>query len=164
MDMTLIQGTISGLKLAGDIAKGILELKSLTDVQGKVIELQSAILSAQSSALSANSDQAAMVEDIRALKKEIADVKAWESQKQRYKLVSPLTGVSAYAIQKSMSNGEAAHYLCANCFQNGKKSFLAQTGNKEGWVALVCSACKFTAQTRYRALSGPKYAEEVTTE
>ena len=81
MDITLIQSTITGLKLAGDIAKSIYELKSTSDIQGKVIELQSAILSAQSSALAANADQAAMVEEIRTLKEEIARVKAWESQK-----------------------------------------------------------------------------------
>ena len=40
MDMSLIQGTISGLKIAGDIAKGFLELKSIADVQEKVIELR----------------------------------------------------------------------------------------------------------------------------
>lgn len=70
MDMTLIQGTISGLKTAADIAKSLMELKSISDVQAKVIELQSAILAAQSSALSANADQAAMVDEIRALKEE----------------------------------------------------------------------------------------------
>ena len=83
MDLSLIQGTITGLKLAGDIAKGFMELKSMAEVQGKMIELQSAILSAQSSALSANADQAAMVDEIRLLKEEIARVKAWEAQKQR---------------------------------------------------------------------------------
>ena len=67
MDMSLIQGTISGLKIASDIAKSFLELKSISDVQGKVIELQSAILSAQSSALDANAAQSAMIDEIRAL-------------------------------------------------------------------------------------------------
>ena len=95
MDMSLIQGTISGLKIAGDIAKGFLELKSIADVQEKVIELQSAILSAQSSALSANADQAAMADEIRKLKEEISRVKAWESKKLRYKLHSPWAGAMA---------------------------------------------------------------------
>ena len=47
MDLSLIKGTITGLKSASDIAKGFLELKSIADVQAKVIELQSVILSAQ---------------------------------------------------------------------------------------------------------------------
>ena len=83
MDIALIQSTISGLKVASEIAQGFLKLKSLSDVQGKVIELQSVILAAQSSAFAANAHQTAMVEEIRNLKEEITRVKAWEEEKQR---------------------------------------------------------------------------------
>ena len=123
MDLTLIQGTISGLKLAGDIAKGFLELKSITDVQGKVIELQSAILSAQSSALAANADQAAMVDEIRLLKEEIARVKAWETQKQRYQLEAIWEKAAVvYALKKSMSGAEPPHWICTKCYEDGSRS------------------------------------------
>jgi len=44
MDMPLIQGTISGFNVVRDIAKSLFELKSMSDVQAKVVELQSAIL------------------------------------------------------------------------------------------------------------------------
>jgi hypothetical protein len=63
-----------------------------------------------------------------------------------------------------MSNGEPPHYLCANCFQDRKKAILAHSGNKDGWIAIVCAACRFTSQTRYRALGPAKYAEDVTPE
>ena len=85
-DLALIQSAISGLKTAGDIAKSFLELKSIADIQGKVIELQSAILAAQSSALAAQSDQASMAQRIRDLEEEVARVKEWAKQKQRYAL------------------------------------------------------------------------------
>ncbi|OGI41320.1 MAG: hypothetical protein A2140_05160 [Candidatus Muproteobacteria bacterium RBG_16_62_13] len=42
-DMTLIQGAITGLKTATDIVKGFLDLKTMAEVQGKVIELQKPI-------------------------------------------------------------------------------------------------------------------------
>ncbi|HXY21957.1 MAG TPA: hypothetical protein VEI29_04690, partial [Burkholderiaceae bacterium] len=142
MDLSLIQGTITGLKFAGDLAKSLLELKTMAEVQGKVIELQSAILSAQSSALSANADQAAMIEEIRALKEEIARVKAWETEKQRYELKSPFPGSAVYALKKSMSRGEPAHYICANCYEQGKRSILQNARDKEAWTAFACSSCK----------------------
>jgi len=160
MDMTLIQGTISGLKLAGDIAKGILELKSLTDVQGKVIELQSAILSAQSSALSANADQAAMVEDIRALKKEIADVKAWESQKHRYKLISPATGSLVYALKESMKGTEPPHWICTKCYEDGRKSILNPHQDAKFFCQYVCPVCKSQIPNGYRGPSEAEYATD----
>lgn len=126
MDMSLIQGTITGLKTASNIAKSFLELKSISDVQGKVIDLQSAILSAQSSALAANSDQAAMAEQIRALKEEMARVKAWETEKQRYKLVALWTGSLAYALKESMKKSEPPHYICTKCYEDGRMSILNQ--------------------------------------
>ena len=43
-DMALIQGAVTGLKAAADIAKGFLELKSIADVQGKVIVLVAQII------------------------------------------------------------------------------------------------------------------------
>ena len=48
-----------------------MELKSISDIQGNVIELQSAILTAQSSALAENADQFSMVEEIRVLRERV---------------------------------------------------------------------------------------------
>ena len=160
MDMTLIQGTISGLKLAGDIAKGILELKSLSDVQGKVIELQSAILSAQSSALSANADQAAMVEEIRALKKEIADVKAWEGQKQRYNLTSQAAGSLVYALKESMKESEPPHWICTKFYEDGRKSILNPHQDAKGFCQYVCPVCKSQVPNGFRSPSQAEYAPD----
>ena len=159
MDMSLIQGTISGLKVAGDIAKGLLELKSISDVQGKVIELQSAILSAQTSALSANADQSAMVEEIRALKEELARVKAWDTEKQRYKLVEPWSAGVAYALKESMSNSEPPHLLCTNCYESGRKSILNPINDSHAFVSYICPVCKSQIPTGYRGSPAPEYAQ-----
>ena len=158
MDMSLIQGTISGLKLAGDIAKGLLELKSLSDVQGKVIELQSAILSAQSSALSANADQSAMVNEIRRLKEEIACVKAWETQKQRYQLTQFRSGPGVvYSLKESMSNSEPPHWICTKCYEDGKRMIL-QPATINGFIHIVCPSCKLDIPTHMRGIGAPEYA------
>jgi hypothetical protein len=112
MDISLINGTISSLRLAGDIAKGILQLNTLSEVQGKVIELQSAILAAQRCALESNAAQSDMVGEIRALKEEITRIKAWESQKQRYQLTPCIEGAAVvYALKESMCESEPPHCL-----------------------------------------------------
>ena len=159
MDLSLIQGTISGLKLAGDIAKGFMDLKSMADVQGKVIELQSAILSAQSSALSANADQAAMIEAIRELKEEVARVKAWEAQKQRYQL-QPIWERSAvvYALKESMSLGEPPHWICTKCYEDGLRMMLQPRVAKDGKGVLACPSCKSELHNKYRGTDEPSYA------
>ena len=160
MDLAMIQGTIAGLKLAGDIAKGFMELKSMADVQGKVIELQSAILSAQSSALSANSDQAAMIDKVRALKEEIARVKAWESQKQRYALQAIWEDVAVvYALKASMSEGEPAHWICTKCYEDGIRMILQPRQTKDGHAFLACPSCNSELHNRYRHTGAPSYVD-----
>lgn len=160
MDITLIQGTISGLKLASDIAKSFLELKSISDVQGKVIELQSAILSAQSSALAANSDQAAMVEEIRTLKEEIARVIAWDAQKSRYKLTAPWSGSVVYALKESMKESEPPHLICTKCYEDGRKSILNPLILTDARVAYTCPICKSQIPTGHRGEPQINYAQD----
>lgn len=140
MDMSLILGTVSSLKTAGDIAKGLMDLKSISEVRGKVIELQSVILSAQSSAMEANAKQSELVDTIRDLKEEIARMKAWNSQKQRYKLTSPWAGAFVYSLKESMKDSEPPHWICANCYENGKKSIIQERGNsKTGYREFFCN-------------------------
>jgi hypothetical protein len=163
VDMGSIAAALGGLKSAGEIAKAILQLKSDTERQAKIIELQSVILAAQSSAISAQSDQYAMLEEVRSLKEEVAKVKAWETQKQRYQMVQPYTGATVYALKKAMSEGEPPHYICANCYQAGKRSILQNGQDKNGWTVLLCPnlSCKSEARTGYRGGAPRKYAEEI---
>ena len=161
MDMSLIQGTISGLKVAGDIAKSLYDLKSISDIQGKVIELQRAILSAQSSALAANADQTAMIEQIRDLKEEIAHMKAWEEEKKRYKLVSQFGRAVVYGLKKSCSTSEPPHWICTKCYEDGRKSILNPVFDKaQGGESLICPACKSAINTGYSYAPPPEYVPD----
>src|SRR5688572_19678532 len=161
MDIAAIGSAVSSLRVAGEIAKGLISLNTMAEVQAKAIELNSKLIQAQHDIFAANAAQSALVERVRALEGEITAMKDWDAQKKRYKLTTPYGGVTVYALQKSMSDGEPPHYICANCFQTNKRSMLANTTNKEGWVAIVCAACKFSAQTRFRGIGPAKYSEEI---
>lgn len=160
VDMALLQGTIASLRMAGDIAKGFLDLKTFNEVGGKVAELQSAILAAQGSAMEANAAQFAMIEEIRALKAEMASIKAWDAEKSRYKLQSVATGGVAYVLKESMSNSEPPHYICTSCYENGRKSILNQIANATGFTSYTCPVCKSQMPTGYRGQSTPIYAPD----
>jgi hypothetical protein len=159
MDIALIQGTISSLKVAGDIAKSFLELKSISEVQGKVIQLQSVILSAQSSALSAQAHQSTMIEEIRSLKEEIAHIKAWEEEKERYKLISPWKGSFVYALKSSCSRSEPPHWICTKCYEDGRNSILNPFRSNRNYV-FTCPACKSALYWESYILPNPEYAPE----
>jgi len=156
-----------GLASAAKILQTLKELVG-GDARAQVSALYDVILSAQTSALEAHIKQSAMIERIRELEEELTKVRAWETEKQRYKLVAPFTGAMVYALKKSMSDGEPPHYICANCYQDGKRSILQNGKTKEkegtGWTTFICTACKSEARTPYRGGIPAKYAEDVVTQ
>ncbi len=143
-DMALLQGAITGLKTAADIAQGLVGLKVGTEVNAKAIELQQAILSAQSSALAAQSEQFTMLQRIRDLEGEVTRVRAWKEIEQRYELKEITPGFLAYAMKQEGSRPEPFHWICPSCYQHQKKSLLQKRGNEYGgnWE---CHECKFRA-------------------
>ena len=156
----ILQGAILSLKTASDIAKGFLHLKSLAEVQGKVIDLQEAILSAQSSALAAQSEQFTMIEHVRDLEEEIARMKAWEGEKQRYQLMHPWKGVAfvVYALKESSKGSEPPHWICTKCYDDGRRTILQSNFNRNGFWLLVCPTCKAEIHSDLRGTHTPAYA------
>lgn len=124
MDMGSISAAVTSLRIAGDIAKGLVSLHTMAEVQSKAIELNQQIIDAQQQIFTANAAQTALVERVRDLEGQIARMEDWDAQKQRYKLAAPFAGCMVYALQKSMSDGEPPHYLCTSCFQKAQRSIL----------------------------------------
>jgi hypothetical protein len=142
-DIGSITAAIGGLKTAAEITKGFLDLKEAAAVQGRVIELQGVILAAQSSALSAQSDQLALLEEIRELKAKLTELEAWSTESQRYALKDFGSETFAYELKADAANGEPTHRLCPNCYQQGHKSILQNSGgNYSGRSRLLCARCK----------------------
>ncbi len=117
MDIGSIAGGIASLKAAKDIAESLIGLRDTAKFQAAVVELQSKILSAQS-------DQFALLERVRELEKKMAELEAWEAEKQRYALTDYGAGTFAYALKEEARKGEPPHRICAACYQNGHKSIL----------------------------------------
>jgi hypothetical protein len=126
---------VSAFKAAMDITKGLKDIDDRTRRNEAVIELQEKILGAQSA-------QAALVEKVSDLEKEMARLKAWDAEKQRYKLEELRPGVVAYSLKEDMANGEPAHKLCTACYEVGFKSFLKpETWDPGRCNMIVCHGC-----------------------
>jgi hypothetical protein len=154
IEMTTISAAISSLQGAANIAKGLMGLHDTVVIQGKVIELQSAILAAQSSALAAQSEQSSLIERIKELEKQITNLEAWKSEKERYSLVALSPGAHAYVLKKSAQKAEPIHTICANCYQHGHKSILQWEQGGYGSLTFKCHSCKaqfygYTSQDTY---------------
>lgn len=161
IDMGSISAAVTSLKAAGDVAKGLIGLHTMAEVQSKAIELNQMIIDAQHQIFAPNAAQTALVERVRELEKEIASMEAWDGQKDRYQMCIPFSGTTVYALKKSMSNGEPPHYICANCYESRKRSILQNSKDKEGWTLFLCPGCRAEIRTRWRGGVPAAYAEDV---
>ncbi len=142
MEVTAIMSLTSSLKAAGDIANSMLKLRDAAAFQQKAIELNGEILNAQNSALAANAAQAALIEEKRALEKQIVEMKDWARQKERYGLKEIVRGVFAYELKAGVEPPEPTHYVCTNCYEQGKKRILYRQPGDARSVTLDCPDCK----------------------
>lgn len=143
VDVSAIAGMMTALKGAKDIATAMKDVRDGVILQEKVIELNGKILDAQSSAFIANDERTALIQKVGDLERRVADLETWNAEKEKYQLTDVGDGVVAYRLKEDMETGEAPHLLCANCYQNGKKSFLQATQELRMRRRVhLCPACK----------------------
>src|SRR3972149_883370 len=145
-----------GLASAAKIIQALNELVR-GDARAQVTALYDVILAAQTSAMEANLKQSAMIDRIRELEEELTRAKAWETQKQRYQLLSPWTDNASvvYALKESAKSTEAPHWICAKCYDDGRRSILNQSKAANGYILIVCPTCKAEIYTGYRGIQSP---------
>jgi hypothetical protein len=141
MDADTIAAGISSLKTAFDITKGMIELKSASDVRETAIRLQTVILSAQQAAISTQDQLLAMQRENQGLREKIDGLKSWDAEKTNYELAEYQPGVLAYKLA-NLNRYEPVHWLCASCFTTGQKSILQKQQRERRMDALICARCK----------------------
>lgn len=136
-----IKAGFASLKTAFDVAKGLNAANTQVQINEAKITLQSLILDAQASLTVANEAQSTSAARIRELEEEIAHLKAWEAESERYELKSIYTGAVAYVLKESAQGSEAPHWLCANCFSKKQKGFLQAQAPMMRNMIFKCSSC-----------------------
>jgi hypothetical protein len=123
-----ISAGVTSLRAALDITKAMIGLRDAETFRSKSIELQQVIIDALTQGIEAREAYAAQLDRIRALEAEVAGLNAWDAEKQNYELKGIGNGSVAYMLKSDARGTEPAHWLCPNCFSQGKKSFLNPTG------------------------------------
>lgn len=140
-----ISAGLSSLKAISDIVQGLNAANIQLSINDIKIGLQDHILKAQQALFTAQQAQTESSQKIGELEQEIMRLKNWEAEKQRYELKPLRDGdyaPTAYAVKESMTNGEPAHWICANCYQKGVKSILqAETRFPGRALVFVCHEC-----------------------
>jgi hypothetical protein len=141
VDISAIGAVATSLNTAVNIAKAMIDVRDATAFQGKVFELQRAIIDAQQSVFAANEERSTLIQKVGQLEKHISELEAWAAEKQRYELIQIAPGLVAYAVKDGMRGFEPFHYLCANCYTAGKKSYLQQHIRGPLVDRYKCNAC-----------------------
>jgi hypothetical protein len=135
-DISAIAGLTASLRAAVEIMKAMNDL-----IPTKIFELTREIMSAQACALAVQSEQFDLLQSKRDLEEEIVRLKAWRTEKYRYELKNVGPGAVAYVVKSNMQGSEPAHWICANCFQSGKKRFLNESHSDLNFVYHKCQEC-----------------------
>ena len=137
-----IKAGYEGAKAAFDIAKGFSSLKTEAAVNGALIDIQRYVVEAQQG-LSAS------LTKIDELEKEIVRLEDWSANKARYDLADTGQGSFAFRLKEGVEPPEPAHWICPQCYEDGKKSILKHETLPVGRAeTLVCHRCGFDVVTR----------------
>lgn len=137
-----ISALMTSLKGAKDIAEAMVGLRDAAARQSKVIEFQNVIMDAQQSVFAIQQERAALVEKVSELEEQVARLEKWNSEKERYELSELGNGTVAYRIKDAVRGTEPPHWICANCYDDGKKSHLQPEVRFPGSTKVyVCHAC-----------------------
>src|SRR5712671_2866909 len=143
VDMSALASALASLKAAKDIGEAMIGLRDAAAFQAKLLEFQSKLIDANNAAFAAQDERVALLERVSALEKEIARLSAWEEDKERYELKEVGSGAFAYVLKanEATGTGEPIHWLCANCYQQGKKRLLQTHGRDMSFQYYQCQDC-----------------------
>jgi hypothetical protein len=140
-DISAIAGLTASLRAAVEIMKAMNDISDANLIPTKIFELTREIMSAQACALAVQSERFDLLQSKRGLEEETVRLKAWSTEKYRYELKNVGPGAVAYVVKANMQGTEPAHWICANCFQTGKKRFLNESHSDLHFVYHKCQEC-----------------------
>lgn len=145
-DALALSGMIQSINALAQIGKSLVGIHDANAIREKAVELNREILSAQASALATQADQFALLKRIGELEEQVADLKAWDTEAQTYQLkdiaLDGSSGQLAYVPKEGTHTLEPPHLLCANCYEEGHKSFLQTELRQPGGCDVrACHRC-----------------------
>lgn len=153
MDLISFQSAVSSLNVAKDIVKGMISLKSSTELNEKTIELQSVIIDLHSDLMAIQSQYQELLKSKSDLESQLVQMKNWDITASNYKIISVNAGNFVYEYQNT---SEPKHWLCPNCFESQKKSILqcdSMSGGRK--IHVSCPNCNTNFEAFYSDL--PSY-------
>ena len=112
------------VRLASDIVKSLLTISKEVAVNEKASELLQVIISLQNDLLSLQSQYSGLLEAKCDLEQKLAELDNWKEIESQYDLHRLSSGSVIRLPNKFHPTPDKKYWLCANCFEKKKKSFL----------------------------------------
>lgn len=132
------------VELVGKLGDGVSEERPEV-----ISQLYDSVLDMQQQLLTAQSRESNLLSRCRALEEEIAHARDWQAETTRYVLRS-LDGGVVRQLKASQASENSPHWLCANCFEEQRKSFLQKdpkiVDDRHVWKCPRCSTAVMVDQ------------------
>jgi hypothetical protein len=138
---------------AVNIVQGILSLKSETAKNQAIIDIQRHVAETQRALIAAEQDNLARLKEVDALETKIGEMENWTAQKQNYELDDTGTGGLAYRLKDGVQPPEKSHWICPQCYEDGKRSIMHPEALPGRCDTLNCNRCGLAIVTRGRRLA-----------
>ena len=149
MPLNEISAALASVRVASDIAKGILSLNKDVAVNEKAIELLSNILSLQKDLLSLQSEYGELLKSKGDLEEQLKQFDTWSKTESQYKLDEVSSGIFVRSPNNLDESKEPMHWLCAHCWEDKIKSILQLDHSGETYKKYICPRCKNTIEVRH---------------
>ncbi|MGH7089946.1 MAG: hypothetical protein ACREFQ_13705 [Stellaceae bacterium] len=117
-----------------DLAKSLIDLGDTAARKRAGIEFLEKLVAAELAQLD-------LIARVRQLEEEIARMKAWSAEKERYELHRIGSLAFAYLLKPDAQPPEPPHWLCAGCYQQAKKGILQFAGLRNSMMLWQCPLC-----------------------
>ncbi|MBR8654220.1 hypothetical protein KDH83_13040 [Achromobacter sp. Marseille-Q0513] len=132
-----LSGALSALRGTFDLANLAIEVRDGNRLNEAKLAMNERLIDVTSSALALQEKQAALVQEKQALeaqigdlKRKIGDLEAWDRGLEQYERTQTQGGAIAYVDKSTRESPSGPVYLCANCINDRKKTFLQPDKNR----------------------------------
>ncbi len=125
------------LKTITGTTKRLADTREEVKVNDVAIQLQGVVLDLQSEMMIIQSDYQSVLRAKEDLEKKLIEQEGWNKERARYHLEA-VAGDFVYALNVVKPSVESAHWLCAHCYEEKKKSIL----QRSPFPAWLCPRCK----------------------
>jgi len=138
--MDTIKTGVDTFKALNDLIKTLGNMADASEREKAIHELQSRLMSANTAYFS-------IIDSYREIEEKLKKMETWSDEAARYELYEFPPGILLRRVKEGMRGTQPVHYICADCYNNNRKSLLHVLWRNGNRTRYVCNQCKseFTA-------------------